>query len=150
MIGIKFQKVSIISKEKKIKIGKANLIRKGKDVLVICVGNTIGIGQSLNQALEKKRIKSTILSYHTIKPINLKELQNYIKNFKKIVIIEEHSVHGGLSSTIKNYFYKILHNKKVISICAPDLFLNGLGEQNEARNKLGFNAKSIIKKILSE
>ena len=112
--------------------------------------NTIGIGQSLNQSLQEKKTSCTILSYHTIKPINFKELQNYIKNFKKIVIIEEHSVHGGLSSTIKNYFYKILHNKKIISICAPDLFFNGLGEQHEARNKLGFSTKSIIKKIQSE
>ena len=148
-LGKKGEPLINISKEK-IKIGKANLIRKGKDVLIICVGNTIGLGQSTNQTLEEKGIKSTILSYHTIKPINFKELQNYIKSFKKIVIIEEHSVHGGLSSTIKNYFYKILHNKKVISICAPDLFFNGLGEQHEARNKLGFNTKSIIRKILSE
>jgi transketolase len=140
----------INTSKKKIKIGKANLIVNGKDILVICVGNTIGIGQEINKSLEEKKIRSTILSYHTIKPINFKELQNYIKNFKKIVIIEEHSVYGGFSSTIKNFFYKKLHNKKIITICTPDLFLNGLGEQNEARNKLGFSAKSVIKKILSE
>ena len=116
---------------------------------MLCVGNTLGIGYDVYKNLIHKNISSEFVSFHTIKPIDNNYLKKIFKQNKKIYLIEEHSKIGGGASAILEW----AHENKVdvnnfFSFSLKDKFFNGLGEQKEARDKLGLNYKNIIKKIL--
>lgn len=139
----------INKKNLKIKIGKANIIKKGKDISIICVGNTLGIGDEVSDILRKKNLFSDLVSLHTIKPLDNNFLKNTFKSNKKIFLIEEHYKIGGACTAILEW----AHNNKIntenfFSFSLKDEFYNGLGEQSEARNFLGLNSKTITRKIL--
>ena len=79
------------------KIGKANLMRRGKDVTVVACGPHVGlvleIAKEVNASLE-------IIDNHSLNPI---DSQTIIKSAKKtgaVITVEDHSVNGGLGSSI--------------------------------------------------
>ena len=127
----------------------ATKITEGKKILILSLGNILQESYELYLKLKSKNVESCLVTVNCIKPFNLSYFKNLIKKFKTIIIVEEHLFHGGLASLIKsNYDLLNLKDKKVLSFNVPDKFLNGLGEQNEARDIIGISGSKICKKVL--
>lgn len=130
-------------------IGKANILSNGKEILIL------GIGPILNEAIQAKKEynqdqeKTCIASMGSVKPLDTKFLKKMsTKDFKKWIIIEEHSKIGGLGSAIAEW--QVKNNIKIPEITflgAPDKFIHNLGSQSYVRGKLGLN-KEAIKRII--
>ncbi len=91
----------IITKETaEFAIGKAELLKEGKDLTVIACG--IMVHQSLEAAnvLEKKGIFARVINLHTIKPIDREIIINAAKETGAIITAEEHQVMGGMGSAV--------------------------------------------------
>ena len=141
----------ILSKDKEdIQIGKANVLKNGNDVLII------GIGPILNEALEAANNKNinpkkvSIVSMGSVKPLDKDFLHQISKrNFKKWIILEEHSKIGGLGSAIIEWKEdNKIETPEIIRIAAPDQFIHKLGNQKYVREQIGIDAKSILKHII--
>ncbi len=141
----------ILSKDKEnIQIGKANVLKNGNDVLII------GIGPILNEALEAANNKNinpkkvSIVSMGSVKPLDKDFLHQISKrNFKKWIILEEHSKIGGLGSAIIEWKEDSkIETPEIIRIAAPDQFIHKLGNQKYVREQIGIDAKSILKHII--
>ena len=97
----------IITKESDpFEIGKANVLRQGKDVTLIACG--IEVYESLQAAtiLEKEGIQARVINMHTIKPIDEKTIIAAAKETGAIVTAEEHQVNGGLGSAVAEVLAK--------------------------------------------
>ena len=81
-------------------IGKANVMRNGKDVTIIACG--IMVSEALNAAniLAKDGIDAKVVNMHTIKPIDRKAIIDSAKQTGAIVTAEEHQINGGLGSAV--------------------------------------------------
>ena len=91
---------TITCEDYKFQLGKADILTKGDDVVIIFAGT---IGAEVMKAvplLHRKNIYPTIINMHTIKPIDKETIIKYSKKFGKIITIEEHLKAGGLGSTI--------------------------------------------------
>lgn len=91
----------VITKEKDpFEIGKANVLRKGKDVTIIGCG--LMVSEALNAAdtLSREGIDAKVVNMHTIKPIDEKCIVESAKETGAIVTAEEHQIHGGLGSAV--------------------------------------------------
>lgn len=141
----------ILSKDiEDIQIGKANVLKNGNDVLII------GIGPILNEALEAANNKNinpkkvSIVSMGSVKPLDKDFLHQISKrNFKKWIILEEHSKIGGLGSAIIEWKEDSkIETPEIIRIAAPDQFIHKLGNQKYVREQIGIDAKSILKHII--
>ncbi len=77
-------------------LGKAILLRKGKDIQLVAMGSMVS--QALNAAklLEEEGIEADVINMHTIKPLNATLLDMK----KTIFVIEEHSIIGGLGEAL--------------------------------------------------
>ncbi len=64
----------VSSPDKPFKIGKAILMREGKDALLVTTGITLKIALDAVLMLEKKNISASVLHIHTIKPIDRKAI----------------------------------------------------------------------------
>ena len=77
------------------KIGKANVLRKGKNVTIIACGPVV------YEALEAgKKKNATVINCHTIKPLDKSTILKYAKKSKKIITVEDHQINGGLGGAI--------------------------------------------------
>ncbi len=82
------------------KLGKVNIIKKGKNNLIICVGTTISLGQEIyNKSKNKKDIE--LVSVHSIKPFDEKYFEKQFKQKKKIILLEEQTKQFWLRKFIK-------------------------------------------------
>ena len=120
-----------------VELGRANLIKKGKDATIICVGNML---QKVIDATENMDV--TILYYTSINPFDSELL---IENFNTNLIVVEPYYEGGLNYKIN----KSLEGKKyfLYNIGVPIDYLTKYGTKNEHDKELGLDLNGIKEKI---
>ena len=113
------------------------------------VGNALSLAVKCQKLLEKEKISSELISFHSPKPLDSKLLKRLFTNKKLIITIEEHGLIGGVGSAILEWAnnYKKDANK-ILRFGGPDEFLTGCGNQKEARNRIGLSSKKISMKII--
>lgn len=81
-------------------IGKANILREGKDVTIVACGLMVFNALKASENLATRGIEATVLDMHTIKPIDRKTLVTYAKKTGAVVTAEQHVLEGGLASAV--------------------------------------------------
>ena len=81
-------------------IGKANVLREGKDVALFATGLMVNEALEAAKLLEADGIDAAVINVHTLKPIDAECVTKYAEKCGKVVTIEEHSVIGGLGDTV--------------------------------------------------
>ena len=99
----------------KFEIGKGIQIGNGTDASIIATGVTVHEAVKAKENLEKEGINIRVIDMHTIKPIDKELIIKCAKETKKIITIEDHSIYGGLGSSVcevlsENYPAKVIRN----------------------------------------
>lgn len=81
-------------------IGKANVLRSGKDVTIIGCGIMVSEALQAAEILKKDGIDAKVVNMHTIKPIDQEMIIKSAKETGAIVTAEEHQIYGGLGSAV--------------------------------------------------
>lgn len=81
-------------------IGKAHLVREGKDVAIIANGDTVRLAIDAAKELESKGISVKVLDMHTIKPLDVAAVTDCVENIGKIITVEDHNIMNGLGSAV--------------------------------------------------
>ncbi|MBO4734140.1 MAG: transketolase family protein, partial [Clostridia bacterium] len=82
------------------KIGKANVLKDGKDVTIIATGLMVDEAMKAYDILKSEGISARVLNMATIKPLDTEAVIAAAKDTGAIVTAEEHSVIGGLGSAV--------------------------------------------------
>lgn len=106
-------KVPTIENKPEFKLGKAQVLREGRDVALIASGIMVSEALIAAENLMKKGIKATVINLHTLKPLDSQTILKVARHSRGIVACEEHSVVGGLASSIdevlaENYPLKVM------------------------------------------
>ncbi len=81
-------------------IGKANIIREGKDVTLIGCGIMVYESLQAAEILRKEGIEARVVNMHTIKPIDETMIVDSARKTGAFVTAEEHQLNGGLGSAV--------------------------------------------------
>jgi len=81
-------------------VGKANVMREGKDATIIACGLMVSEGLKAADILSKESIDVRVINMHTIKPIDSEAIIESAKKTGAIVTAEEHQLMGGLGSAV--------------------------------------------------
>ena len=81
-------------------IGKANILREGKDVTLIACGLMVYESLQAAEILKKEGIEARVVNMHTIKPIDEMIIMDSVQKTKALVTAEEHQIYGGLGSAV--------------------------------------------------
>lgn len=90
----------IYEETQKFEIGKAVQIGEGTDASIIATGDVVCEAIKAKEELEKQGIKVRVIDMHTIKPIDKEMIVECAKETKKIITLEDHSIIGGLGSSV--------------------------------------------------
>jgi transketolase len=84
----------------RFEIGKALWLRKGTDVTFLATGETVLPALQAALDLAAQGIDAGVLSVHTLRPLDTEAIFAAARGSRALVTVEEHSVHGGLGSTV--------------------------------------------------
>ena len=91
----------IISKsDSNFEIGKAILMRDGKDATIISTGIMTQKAFEASDYLASQGFEIAVLHVHTIKPLDTTTIVEIAAKDKPIVTVEEHARTGGLGSAV--------------------------------------------------
>jgi transketolase len=81
-------------------IGKANVLRDGRDVTIVANGLMVALALDAAEALAAQGVQARVLDMHTVKPIDRDALTTAARETGALVVAEEHLAHGGLGSVV--------------------------------------------------
>lgn len=80
--------------------GKGNIVRRGKDVLLLSMGEMLGEAYHAAAALEEDGISVEVIDMFTLKPFDGELVRNEMPGKKLVVTLENHNIIGGLGSAV--------------------------------------------------
>lgn len=112
-------------------IGKAILMREGKDALIVTTGICLQVTLAAADELEKEGISASVLHVHTLKPLDSIAIHENAARVPIVVTIEEHTIVGGLGSAVAEIIAEAALNpsKHFRRIGIPDVFPDEYGSQ---------------------
>ncbi|EMJ94892.1 transketolase, C-terminal domain protein [Leptospira kirschneri str. JB] len=138
----------VISKaELGFEIGKAIVMKEGKDGLFVTTGVMTQLALEAVQQLETEGLNCGVIHMHTVKPLDGEILKKWIPKVSAIVTVEEHTRIGGLGSAVLEFCNDEIPNEtgKIRRIGLPDRFSERYGSQESLLNYFGINKDSLVK-----
>lgn len=130
---------------KPFEIGKANVLREGKDVAIFATGLMVNESLMAAEALASEGIAAAVINIHTIKPIDAACVTEWAEKCGKVITVEEHSVIGGLGEAVCAVVSEKLPCV-VRRIGVQDQFGHS-GPANEVLRDYGLSAENIVNVI---
>lgn len=125
------------------RLGKANCLRDGKDITIIANGLLVAPALEAAEQLAAKGKHARVLDMHTVKPLDDAAVLAAAKDTGKIVVAEEHLLHGGLGSAVAMSTAR-QHPVPVRFVGIKDTFAES-GTPEELLQKYGLTAADIVR-----
>lgn len=127
--------------------GRAEVLQKGKDVLILAVGNMVEKALEAAGYLKEKAIHPTIVNMRFVKPFDTELVLALAKKHRLVVTMEDNVYSGGFSEKIQAFLQAQRMNRvKCLAVCLPDAFIEH-GAPEELYEKYGMDAESVAGKI---
>ncbi|MFH1990769.1 MAG: transketolase C-terminal domain-containing protein [Patescibacteria group bacterium] len=134
------------AEETPFEIGKAIILKEGKDATVVGCGSLLYNALLAAEELSKDGVDVEIINSHTVKPLDAETILNSVKKTGAIVSIEEHQIMGGLGSAVAEMLAQNFPTPQEF-IGVRDRFGES-GEANELIEALGMGIKDIKAAII--
>ena len=125
------------------KIGEAEILKDGKDIALIALGNTVYPSLQAAERLEKQGTSTMVINARFVKPLDRNLISSVAAMVPRIITIEENILQGGFGSAVVEFLNKIeIPHIKVKRIGIPDIFIEQ-GSQDELRKIYGLDEEGI-------
>lgn len=124
-------------------IGRAEVLRDGKDVAIIANGIMTYEAMKAGEALAEEGIQARVINMATIKPVDRECLLAAAKECGRIITVEEHTVIGGLGAAVSEAIEEECP-VPVRRIGVQDVFGHS-GPMKEVMEDFGLCADNIIR-----
>jgi len=122
-------------------IGKAQVLKEGKDIALIAAGPVLYETLQAALLLQQDHINAMVINCHTIKPLDHKTILDAAKKCGTIITVEEAQITGGLGGAISEFLSEV-HPTTIKRIGVKDHFGES-GNPDELMHKFGFSAQHI-------
>ncbi len=80
--------------------GKGNVLKEGKDVLIITCGQIVSDALDAAETLERQGVSCEVIDMFCVKPLDVDLILSEVQDKKAVVTFENHSIYGGLGSAV--------------------------------------------------
>jgi len=124
-------KVPTIENKGEFKLGKAEVLTPGNDITIIACGIMVSEALVAVKNLLSKGINARLINVHTIRPFDNETILKAAKETSGIIVCEEHTVIGGLASSVQEV---VAENSPVKVVCLG--IKNRFGQSGEPADLL--------------
>ncbi|MEO0093020.1 MAG: 1-deoxy-D-xylulose-5-phosphate synthase [candidate division WOR-3 bacterium] len=132
-----------------IEIGKAEILREGKDGCVLAIGSMVLPVLKAVEKLFEAGIDLCVVNARFVKPLDSDLLLNLAKDFNRFVTVEENICIGGFGSAIMEFFQTQGLSVSVKPIALEDKFI-GQGSREELLESQGLTDERLIEILQKE
>uniref|UniRef100_UPI00307A36B6 1-deoxy-D-xylulose-5-phosphate synthase n=1 Tax=Phascolarctobacterium succinatutens TaxID=626940 RepID=UPI00307A36B6 len=128
-------------------IGKAEVLRTGKDVCFWAIGSMVQTALDAAELLEAQGISAGVVNMRFAKPLDVELLREHAQSYGKIITLEEGVLAGGVGSAILEELNenKLLEQCEVRCFGIPDEFVMH-GDKKLLFRDLGLDTPTIAAK----
>jgi transketolase len=126
-------------------IGKAQLLKHGKDVSIFACGHLVWKAVEAIQALAQQGIDAELINIHTIKPLDEKAILDSAGKTRCIVTAEEHQKNGGMGESIAALLARKM--PLPVEMVAVDDSFGQSGTPDELMTTYGLDSENIVKAV---
>jgi transketolase len=131
----------------KFELGKAKLLRDGRDVLIISSGFMTMRSLEAVDTLEADRVDAGVLHVPTIKPLDEAAiLREAGRGGRLVVVAENHTIVGGLGEAVAGLLLRSGITPLFRQIALPDEFLDA-GALPTLHERYGISASAMVRHI---
>lgn len=130
-----------------LEIGKGRIVSEGDDMALLSIGPIGNIAQKAVQEARKKGVSVAHFDMIFLKPIDEALLHQIARTYKKIVVLEEGTKKGGLSSTVVEFMADNGYTPRIKRMGIPDMFIEQ-GTVEEQYALCGIDEASILEALL--
>lgn len=142
--AIRYPKAALASKQlpsSPLELGKAEVLKQGRDFIIIALGSMVGVSYEAIELLEKEGISGMLINARFAKPLDAVLFRDVSSKAKFIFTVEEGIIEGGFGSAVSEVI-----DKSVIRIGIPCEFIPH-GKRDILLDKYGLTAQGIAKRI---
>jgi len=136
--------------EPAFEIGKAIVLREGREITLLSTGNLLSTAVTVADRLEALGRSVRLVSFHTVKPLDETLLHAAFATSAVVATLEEHSVLGGLGGAVAEWLAdQRLLPGRLVRIGTADHFLHAAGGQTYARQCEGLDVETVVARVLA-
>jgi transketolase len=124
--------------------GKGRIIRDGSDGAFIATGETVWRALAAADALAKTGASVSVVSMHTVKPLDVELVCTVGRSVGAVVAVEEHSEHGGLGDACARVLLEAGLAPRYRVAAIPDEYTVS-GSQDEILSHYGISESGLFR-----
>jgi len=134
--------VGLDPEPKAVPIGRAELLRDGKDVALFAIGKAVGAAEKAADLLAEQGISARVVDARFVKPLDDQALVSAAERCSRIVTIEDHMATGGFGSAVLERLAVLTPEARVLVCGLADRFVEH-GETDDQWAAGGIDPESI-------
>lgn len=127
--------------------GKLRYIKRGKDVCILSYGIIIKKAFALAEWLEQQGKAVSVVSVHTMKPLDRAGIEAALKSHRLVVVIEEHAPQGGLAAQTKQIAWDSRASCELKTFTLQDEFIHNYGSHDDLLAAHGLDVAKISQQL---
>ena len=127
--------------------GKVRYIKRGADVCIIGYGPILKLGADLAAKFEARGESVSLVSAHTVKPLDVDGIAKALHSHKRVIVLEEMAPYGGLGPRVKEIAWDTQAKCQLDSFALQDEFIHNYGSHAELQAAHGLDLKTISGKL---
>ena len=125
-----------------IEYGRAELLKKGRDIALLAVGSMVQTAFFVDELLQREGIDATIVNARFVKPIDTDMVDTLLKDHRMIVTMEENVLCGGFGEHVLSYVQQTYPGIRVLPVALPDSYVEH-GNVDLLKKEVGIDAETI-------
>lgn len=140
--------VSLAEPISSLEVGKAEVLRRGNDVLMVAIGTMVKTAEEAAELLEKEGILATVVNARFAKPLDEKQITSLAQEHPLLVTLEENAVAGGFGQAVLRTVVSKGVLTPAIVLGINDEFVEH-GSTEILLEKLGLDAEGVAEAVAS-
>lgn len=126
------------------KFGKLRYLRRGSDVCILTYGIITKMAAQIADGLAAQGKSVSLVSCHTLKPLDREGIIEALKTHKQVIVIEEHAPQGGLAPQTKQIAWDIKATCRLDTFTLQDKFIHNYGSHDDLLAAHGLSPQRIL------
>ena len=124
--------------------GKVRYLRCGTDVCILTYGVITKMATAIADRLQERGKSVSLVSVHTVKPLDRAGIVDALKRHKHVIVIEEHAPQGGLAPQTKQLAWDSKATCRLDTFTLQDEFIHNYGSHDDLLASHGLSPGRIL------
>jgi transketolase len=124
--------------------GKIRYLRRGSEVCILSYGVITKMAAAIADRLQAQGKSVSLVSVHTMKPLDREGIAEALKHHEQVIVIEEHAPQGGLAPQTKQIAWDIKATCRLDTFTLKDSFIHNYGSYEDLLAAHGLAPERIL------